>query len=290
MRKLTARGLAGGILCTSIVAWQAFAAGRESGTSIPDFTSIDRPWARASLDFFPPPSGLGPVTYDKAHPQYDTGVNQEGVVRRAPLHLGDLANPNLKPWVVDWIRKANDEVLAGKLRHTSRSNCMPGGVPEFLLYGGPGDNEPVYFIQTPKVVYIIAQADTQVRHVYMNVPHSAHPSPSWYGESVGHYEGDELVVDTIGFNDKSQIDDNYAVPHTTQLHVIERYKVIDNGKTLQASFTVEDPGAFNAPWSAMELFHPTREAALLAEEPCAENNVAYAGDVFPIPIADKPDF
>ena len=80
------------------------------------------------------------------------------------------------------------------------------------------------------------------------------------------------------------------MPHTTQLHVIERYKLIDNGKTLQASFTVEDPGAFNAPWSAMELFHPTREAALLAEEPCAENNVAYAGDVFPIPIAGKPDF
>ena len=107
---------------------------------------------------------------------------------------------------------------------------------------------------------------------------------------VGHYEGDELVVDTIGFNDKSQIDDNYAVSHTTQLHVIERYKLIDNGKTLQASFTVEDPGAFNAPWPAMELFHPTREAALLTEEACAENNVAHAGDVFPIPIAEKADF
>lgn len=290
MRKLTAAGLAAGMFCTSIAAWQAFSANKESGTSIPDFASIDRPWARVSLDFLPLPSGLGPVTYDKAHPQMVRAVNGLGEVRAAPLHLGDLSNPNLKPWVVDRLKQANDEVLAGKLRETSRSKCMPGGVPEFLLYGGPGDNEPIYFIQTRKEVLIIAQADTQVRHVYINVPHSAHPAPSWYGESVGHYEGDELVVDTIGFNDKSLIDDNYAVPHSTQLHVIERYKLIDNGKTLQASFTVEDPGAFNAPWSAMELFHPTRDAALLAEEPCAENNVAYAGDVFPIPIADKPDF
>ena len=90
---------------------------------------------------------------------------------------------------------------------------------------------------------------------------------------------------SIGFNDKSLIDDNYAVPHTTQLHVVERFKLIDDGKTLQASFTVEDPRAFNVPWSAKELFHPTRETGLLTEEPCAENNVAYAGDVFPIPIA-----
>jgi hypothetical protein len=288
MHKLPATVLVLGILCTGTVAWQASAADGE--TAIPNFMSLDRPWARNSLDFFPPISGLGPVTYDHAHPQYEDATNQEAVIRRVPLHLGDVNNPNLKPWVAEYIRKANDQVVAGKLRHTSRSNCMPGGVPEFLLYGGPGENEPMYFIQRPKEVLIIEQADTQVRHVYLNVPHSAHPAPSWYGESVGHYEGDTLVVDTIGFNAKSQVDDNYAVPHTTQLHVVERYRLIDGGKTLEASFTVEDPGAFNAPWSARELFHPTHEAALLAEEPCAENNVGYAGDSFPIPIADKPDF
>jgi hypothetical protein len=86
MRKWTQTCLAVGILCTSILTWQAYAAVRESEATTPDFTSIDRPWARASLDFFPPSSGLGPVTYDKAHPQFDTGVNGEGIVRRAPLH------------------------------------------------------------------------------------------------------------------------------------------------------------------------------------------------------------
>jgi hypothetical protein len=86
-------------------------------------------------------------------------------------------------------------------------------VPQFLIYGG---DEPLYFAQTPKETLIINQADTQVRHVYMNVPHSAQPKISWYGESVGHYEGDELVVDTIGLNDTSTLD-NYGTPHTTQL-------------------------------------------------------------------------
>ena len=282
--------LVAAFLCTGAATWNAIAATSESGTPIPNFTSLDRPWARNSLDFFPPQSGLGPVTYDKAHPVMATNPDANGVPRRGPLHLGDSSNVNLKPWVAEAVKKANEEVLAGKLRETSRSRCMPGGVPEFLLYGGPGENEPIYFVQTPKEVLIVAQADTQVRHVYMNVPHSARPSPSWYGESVGHYEGDTLVVDTIGFNDKSLIDDNYAVPHTAELHVIERYRVIDGGKTLQASFTVDDPGAFNAPWSGIELFHPTHETAVLAEEPCAENNVAPAGNEFPIPVAVRPDF
>lgn len=277
--------LTAGLLCATA----SVAADTQSGP-IPNFTSLDRPWARNGLDFFPPKSGLGPVTYDKAHPVIVPAPDADGNLRRGPLHLGDTSNPNLKPWVVDYIKRANDEVLAGKLRETSRSKCMPGGVPEFLLYGGPGENEPIYFIQTPKEVLIIAQADTQVRHVYMNVPHSAHPAPSWYGESVGRYEGDELVVDTIGLNEKTLIDDNYAVPHTSQLHVVERYKIINDGKLLQASFTVEDPGAFNAPWSAIELFHPVREAAELAEEACAENNTSPAGDEFPIPVAARPDF
>jgi hypothetical protein len=63
---------------------------------------------------------------------------------------------------------------------------------------------------------------------------------------VGHYEGEELVIDTIGLNDETLLDDNYSVPHTTRLHVIERFK-LSEGKMLQVNFTVDDPGAFNAP-------------------------------------------
>ena len=75
MSKFKAAGLAAGIVCTSIAAFEVSAADGGNKTPIPDFTYIDRPWARVSLDFLPPASGLGPVTYDKVHPQYATGVN-----------------------------------------------------------------------------------------------------------------------------------------------------------------------------------------------------------------------
>jgi hypothetical protein len=101
--------------------------------------------------------------------------------------------------------------------------------------------QPVHFIQTPKQVLIINELYAQTRRIYLDVPHSTHVTPSWYGESVGHYEGDELVVDTIGLNDRTFVD-NYRTPHTDQMHVVERFKMTDGGKTLQVFVTVDDPG------------------------------------------------
>jgi len=266
----------------------ASGAGAQPASAIPNFSSIDFPWISGGAGFLPPPAGPGPVTLDKAHPVMVRNPNARGDVVEAPLRLADLNNPNLKPWVIEQLKKANDEALAGKLRYASRGNCKPGGVPQFLIYAG--GFEPIYFVQTPREVLMIHQADTQVRHIYMNVAHSAHPAPSWYGESVGHYDGDELVIDTIGFNDKTFLDDDYSVPHTTQLHVVERFKLVEDGKTLQANFTVEDPGAFNAPWSAIVRYRRVASAQLLTEEPCAENNVEHLGNFFHIPTAAKPDF
>jgi hypothetical protein len=76
----------------------------------------------------------------------------------------------------------------------------------------------------------------------MNVPHASNPRPSWYGDSVGHYEGDTLVVDTIGTNDKTYVD-NYRTPHSTKLHVVGRFQIVDDGKALEAKVRVEDPGS-----------------------------------------------
>ena len=145
------------------------------------------------------------------------------------------------------------------------------------------------FLQTPKEVTIVEEHDQQVRHIHMNVPHSAHPALSWYGESVGHYEGDTLVVDTIGMNDKTSVD-NYRTPHTTALHVVERFRLIDGGKTLQAAITVDDPGAFNMPWSAVQRWRRQPDRPL-AELVCAEDGGGYFNNgVRPIPQAVKPDF
>jgi hypothetical protein len=88
--------------------------------------------------------------------------------------------------------------------------------------------------------------DHQVRRVYLNVPHSANLKPSWFGESVGHYEDDSLVVDTVGLSRRTFVD-NYLTPHTDQLHVVERFHVINDGKTLEVNVHVEDPGAFTTP-------------------------------------------
>src|SRR5689334_5371185 len=107
---------------------------------------------------------------------------------------------------------------------------------------------------------------------------------------ASHYEGDDtLVVDTIGMNDKTYVD-NYRTPHTTQLHVIERFKLINDGRTIEVSVHVEDPGAFTTPWNAIQRYRRVNDEPMV-EMVCAENNDGYFGyDVVPLPHADRPDF
>jgi hypothetical protein len=249
--------------------------------SVPMLSSTEFGWL-ADTEFLPPPSGPGPVTFDKAHPYIRNNTTGQPTFR-----ISDVTNPILQPWVVERMRHDNDEVLAGKFAFTARSSCWPAGVPGFMVFGCGG--RTVYFIQTPKEVTIINEGDQQVRHVYMNVPHSARPEPSWYGESVGHYEGDELVVDTIGLNDKSFVD-NYRTPHTERLHVVERFKLIEGGKTLQVLIEVEDPGAFTMKWQAVQRFKRWL-AGPMAPSACSENNFDFfTYKVEPIPRADRPDF
>jgi hypothetical protein len=167
-----------------------------------------------------------------------------------------------------------------------RERCWPAGVPAYVLE--PPFNITI-FIETPKEILMIHQNDYQVRHIYMDVPHSTNPKPSWTGESVGHYEGDELVVDTIGLNDRTFVD-NYRTPHTDKMHVIERFKLIDGGKTLQDTIRVEDPGAFNMPWTAVQQWKRTNRGPI-EEDSCAENNEHIFGfDVRPLPQTTRPDF
>jgi hypothetical protein len=247
--------------------------------AIPDFSLNQVGWVGVGGDFVPVPGnkGPGPVTYDPTHPYVPNNIGKQPTYR-----IADLSNPNLRPWVKDRMKEDNDEVLAGKVAFTARSSCMPAGVPAFMNIGG---GQPVYFIQTPKEVWIIHSGDQQVRRVYLNVPHTADPKPSWYGESVGHYEGDTLVIDTVGQNDKSYVD-YYRTPHTTKLHVIERWHLIDNGQRLEARFTVDDPDTYFQPWSGIRRYRRVQQP--MVEEVCAENN-AHLFD-YHIPIAEKPDF
>jgi len=243
----------------------------------PDFSAGEAGWVITGGEFAPVAGSPSPVRQDPAH-RYVANANRG---EQPTYRMGDISNPNLKPWVREQIKKDNDEVLAGKYAFTARSSCTHAGVPGFMVY----PVRPVYFIHTPKQVLMIYEGDAQVRRVYLDVPHSEVVKSSWYGESVGHYEGDTLVVDTIGLNGKTYLD-NFRTPHSDKLHVLERWRLADEGKTLEVNITIDDTEAFNQPFSMIQRYR--REPGRLAEEVCAENNFVFFGER--VPTANKPDF
>jgi hypothetical protein len=215
---------------------------------------------------------------------------------QSAFRVADLSNPILQPWAREELQKANARALSGRAAYTPKERCWPIGVPGFVLY----PVFPTYFIQTPKQVVMIWAEDHQVRHIYLNRQHSPRVTPSWFGESVGRYEGDTLVVDTVGMNTRTFVD-NYRTPHTEKLHVVERFRMIDGGRTLEVHVHVEDPGAFTTPWDAIQRYrridanHTETDSRVprgpLEEAVCAENNGDILNEgVDPIPQANNPDF
>jgi hypothetical protein len=261
-------------------------------------------WAATPGPFIPPPSGPGPVPpLDGRHASSNSAFFEKGA--QPTFEMGDPDAPILQPWAKEQIRARNETIQAGKPGFTRQASCWPNGTPAFLLY----PQQPVYFVQAPKEVVMIWQGDHQVRHVYLNTQHSKNPKPSWYGESVGHYEGDTLVVDTIGISEKTLVD-NFATPHTAQLRTIERYRMSADGLRLEVMLHVEDPGAFTTPWDAMQRYRRVEprvaeppkasddflsaagNAGPMLESSCAENphGLFDAPGTLPIPQSNTPDF
>ena len=279
IRSPSQRGLVA--LTAGLLAGAASTAQAQVATKAPpDFSAGNAGWVTIGTDWIALPGGPPPVTFDPAHPYVGNNTGKQPTFR-----VADIDNPNLTQFAKDALRKANDEVLRGKAMYARESRCWATGVPAFLL--NPGG--PTYWVQTPERITMIWQMDHQVRHVYLNVPHSANPKPSWYGESVGHYDGDALVVDTIAQNTQTFID-NYRTPHSEQLHVVERYHLVQGGKTLQAEVTIEDPAVFIKPLQVVHRWR--RMEGTIVESTCAEGEMAnpFKQDVEPIPTASKSDF
>jgi hypothetical protein len=272
--------LAVGALAATVYAMSSPKVAAEQAASIPDFSSNDVGWIFGFGDYIPIPGEPQPTSNDPAHP-YISNADSRARGVQPTYRIADLSNPNLKPWAKEFMKRENDKVLAGGMGFSWRASCLPSGVPAFMQ----AVVEPIQFLQTPKQVTMIFSGDAQIRRIYLDAPHSENPKPSWYGESVGHYEGDTLVVDTIGLNDKSFID-NYRTPHTEKLHVVERYRLVDDGKTIEVTFRIDDPDTFYQPWSATGRLR--RAPAQWTEEACAENN-QHLFD-YGVPVADKPDF
>ncbi len=229
--------------------------------------------------FAPVPGSPPPVTQNPAHRYVPNGTPNAQPTHR----ISDASNPNLKQWAKDVMKKDNDEVLGGKFAFTARAACQAAGVPGFLVLLAPGG---LTILQSPNKVTMIVDGNAVTRHIRLNADNAANVNPSWYGDSVGHYEGDTLVVDTIGLNDKTFLD-NYRTPHSEKLHVTERWRLIENGAKIEVLLTIDDPDTFNQPFKALRQYE--RMDRTFAEYICAENNSVNLFD-YGTPTADKPDF
>jgi hypothetical protein len=239
---------------------------------VPNLQSGPGGWQHPFGGEFPAvPGSAIPMRQDPAHPFVNTVEN---------FRIADLTNPNLTQRAKDAMKKDYDEIDAGKIQFTANSSCLPAGVPNFLLSPGP-----FYVLQTPTQVVMLEEGGQNLRHVYLNVPHSATVKPSWYGESVGHYEGDTLVVDTIGQSTKTALD-TYGTPHSEKLRVAERWRLIDGGTMLEVNITVDDPDIFVRPWQTYQRYQ--RGVRPHGEFVCAENNTHIFD--YHMPVAEKPDF
>jgi hypothetical protein len=280
----------------------------QGAASIPDLSGI---WGRNYFAFEPPTSGPGPVVSKLRRP--------DGTLF---LYVGDYTNPILRPQAAEAVKKSGEMNLSGIVLPNPHNQCWPDPIP-FTFSNIPG----IQMIQQRDEVVLLYLHDHQFRHVRMNVPRSLHPTPSWQGESVGHYEGDTLVIDTVGQKvGPLSIIDLYGTPFSAALHVIERYRLIDGATArdlqqkhestylgaersspttnlygmgdidpdttkpgLQVEITVDDPETFTMPWSALVTYRH-----VLGEWPeavCAENTRGSGSSwVSLVPHADKPDF
>ncbi len=288
------------LACAAIVVAPAFGQPNRGADSVPDFSGS---WVHANPGFEPLASGPTALV-NRARRANGTG----DILRLA----GDYTNRILKPAAAELVRKHGELGLNGIGDPNPRNQCWPEG-PPFVFTNGP-----TQLVQQPDQVTILYGYNHQVRHVRINATHPAHLIPSWYGDSVGHYEGDTLVIDTVGTKvGPYSMVDWYGTPHTPGLHVIEHYRMLDyagakegfardarehnvppgmpvansRGKYLQLRFTVEDPAVFTMPWTATMTYRSAGNDPLdWAEQTCAENRAWYPGKDSDVPRAMTPDF
>jgi len=267
--------------CVGVVALiSAGVALAQGDAARPNFSGNNVGWVSIGTDYDPVPGGPQPVTFDPAHRYVPNGSGEQSTFR-----VADVNNPNLTDFAKAELKKSNDLVLSGFAMYARESRCWMSGTPTYLL----NPAQPTFILQEPKKITMEWQMDQQIRHIYMDVPHSANPKASWYGESVGHWDGDTLVVDTIGQNTKTFID-NYRTPHTEKLHVVERFHLIEGGEKLQADITIEDPGALKQPLHVMHQWRKVQGP--ITESRCAEGEMVnpFGQRAEPLPIATKADF
>jgi hypothetical protein len=207
-------------------------------TSIPDLSGLWGPMAISPGPITPQtmrlPEGEVALTWDPSDPM---GLRPE----KAPMTpwARERFNTVRPPFGIhETFENVNDPV---------QKYCDPPGVTR--IYDYPWQ---FTFIQTPDVVYILYEFSRTWRTVAMNREHPKDPDITWLGDSIGRYEGDTLVIDTVGFNDKTWLD-HVGHPHSDELHVIERFRKV-NPNMLELALTVDDPKAYTKSMTGKKHF------------------------------------
>ena len=289
-----------GLLICAVVLPGTFAAGADG---VPDFSGR---WGRNAFNFEPLPGQPLPVDNVK---RTATGQQDNNQL------VGDHKNPILKPHAAEIVRQKGEISITGNAFPDPSNQCYPYQ-PPFALSMQLG----VEILQEKDQITFLYNQDDQVRRVRLNSTHPQKVTPTWMGDSIGHYEGDTLVIDTVGMKiGPHSMVDRYGTPHSEAFHMVERYRLIDGsaakeaaelhmkqngaaglggniqvdpdytGKGLEVQFTIDDPGTYAQPWSAKVTYRRLRGS--WAEQICAENTREYYDDKnTAVPTAIRPDF
>jgi hypothetical protein len=189
-----------------------------------------------------------------------------GVYGNAGLPAGTTPPP-LKPGAEKFRIVRGPDDIRGRTTLTTGNDCKPLGIPQTYI-----TPYPFQIVQTPKQVLIIYEYPNAIRWIPTDGrQHVVDPDPTFMGSSIGRFEGDTLVVDAIGFNDKTEV---HGFMHTEALHVVERFKLLSTGN-LEYAVTVEDPNVWQTPWVIpARTFQRRAEIENVAEFVC-ESSVDY---------------
>lgn len=185
-------------------------------------------------------------------------------VRDGAIKAADGKDPPLQPWAATLLAKRIKDAEEGNPFATTKSMCLPGGVPQVMF----GPRLPIEFLVSGDKVTMLIEEFNNFRQIFLGQKHPEDPDPSFMGHSVGHWEGQTLVVDTIGLTDRTTLDP-IGTPHSDQLHLVERIRRIAPDR-LEDVVTFDDPGAFTRPWTARTTFEAVPQLRV-AENIC-ENN------------------
>ena len=169
--------------------------------------------------------------------------------------------PPFTPWGEEQFKKADTTVNDPNLA------CLPHGIPRLMFVP-----LPMQIFEVPGTVLILQEAGNQLRQIHLDRGHKKDMDPTYNGDSVGRWEADTLVVDTIGFNDITWLD-HAGLPHSEGLHVVERIHRPDHD-TLVDDFTIEDPKAYTKTWTASQTYH-LKPGWEIAEYVCDHNKYIY---------------